>query len=77
MYWNHDMVSNWNQRISGTNWTTAGGDYNATVEASVASSANGSTTTWNIQSLIQGWVSGTYPNYGLMIKRADESVITK
>ena len=68
-----DMASNWNQRTSGTNWTTAGGDYNATVEASVASSANGSTTTWNIQSLIQGWVSATYPNYGLMIKEADES----
>ena len=68
-----EMVSNWNQRAAGTNWTTAGGDYNATVEASAVSNTVASTVSWNILSLIQGWYNGTYSNYGLIIKGESES----
>jgi hypothetical protein len=68
-----NIASNWNQRTSSTNWTVAGGDYDATVEASAVSSVLSSTVTWNILSLIQGWYSGTYANNGLIIKLADES----
>ncbi len=68
------MVSNWNQRAAGTNWTTAGGDFDSNVEASTFVSTTTYTThTWDIKNLIQNWVNGVYPNNGLLIKHADES----
>ena len=68
------VVSNWTQRANSTNWSSAGGDYNSAIEATKNVPVTTYTTnSWDIQSLIQGWVNGTYPNYGLIVKQADES----
>jgi len=66
-------VANFNQRESGTNWITAGGDFNATAEATTTVSSNGNYT-WSITNLVQNWVNGTHANNGLMVKFATEGV---
>ena len=63
--------ANWNQRRTSTNWTTAGGDFNATAESTIAVAANAAYT-WDVKNLVQGWVNGTYSNFGLMLKRTTE-----
>ncbi len=64
-------VSNYNKRLSGTNWGTAGGDYDSTVEA-VTSVGGNATYSWSINNLVQNWVNGTDANYGLLLKYATE-----
>jgi CshA-type fibril repeat protein len=66
-------VANWNTRMTGLSWTTAGGDFDATAIASVAVVGN-ATYNWSVTSLVQDWVSGTYSNYGLIVKYATETV---
>lgn len=46
--------------------------HNAGVEASLTVTAGGFYT-FNITSLTAGWVAGTYPNYGLLIKHNNEN----
>jgi len=66
-------VSNWNQRLTGTNWTTAGGDYDATQDATLTvGTTNNSNYTWDITSLYNEWLAGT-ANYGLLLKAATET----
>jgi large repetitive protein len=63
----------WNQRITGTNWTTSGGDFNGTVEATTTVGSNNTTYTWNVLSLVQNWTNGTNANHGLMVKNTSET----
>jgi hypothetical protein len=65
-------VSNWNQRATGTNWTTAGGDFIAGQEATTSVAANGSYT-WNVTNMVQGWIAGTFSNNGLLVKMVNET----
>jgi hypothetical protein len=62
--------ANWNQRVTGTNWTTAGGTFNSTAVANLNTSATGQHT-WDITSLVQGWVDGSNSNNGLMVASPD------
>lgn len=63
--------TNW---VGGVPWQTAGGDWadkndvaqGATPIASVQASFDG-WYTWDVTPLVQKWVSGTSPNYGLML----------
>ena len=66
-------VSNWSQRITGTNWTAAGGDFASTVYATTTVGTALQSYNWNVATLVQEWVSGTSANLGLMIKNVDES----
>ncbi len=63
--------ANWNQRMTSTNWTTAGGDFSSTAESTISVSTN-ATYTWNVKNLVQAWVNGTFANNGLMLKRTTE-----
>jgi uncharacterized repeat protein (TIGR01451 family) len=63
-------TANWSQRQSGTNWTTAGGDSNASAEDTVAVAGNAAYT-WNLASLVQGWMSGTFVNNGVLLGSPD------
>ncbi len=61
----------WAKRTAAANWTTAGGDINGTVSASVAYStlAAGSWVTFTIPAAVaQGWVTTPASNYGFMVK---------
>ena len=55
----------------GSNWTTAGGDFNATAEATTLVNAATTNFNWTITSLVSGWIAGTNPNYGF-IQRSNE-----
>lgn len=58
-------------KASTVNWTTAGGDFAATVYASFtggASDANGHVYTINVLSLVQEWHNGTFINYGMALQ---------
>lgn len=63
----------WASRDGTNAWANAGGDYDATVEASFTPSAAGTWNNWTITSLVDAWVRGTKANYGLLVKWADES----
>lgn len=64
-------AASWNQRMTSTNWTTAGGDFSATAESTVTVAANAEYT-WDVKNMVQGWVNGTFTNNGLMLKRVTE-----
>lgn len=53
-------------------WTTPGGDYAEPAVASVTiDPGNGATNgayTLRIDSLVQGWADGSFPNYGILLK---------
>jgi hypothetical protein len=55
----------WDNATNTTTWTTAGSDYAATEIARVSVTTDGYYT-WNITSLVQGWVNGTWSNYGML-----------
>ncbi len=61
----------WTSNVNGTStWTTAGGDYNATVSASATSGASGTVTSWIDGGLIadvQGWIDTPASNFGWII----------
>lgn len=62
----------WTQRQAATNWTTAGGDFNATAAATVAIGNNG-TYTYSIPTLVQNWINNPATNYGLLMKQVSET----
>jgi RHS repeat-associated protein len=50
------------------NWTTAGGTFNSTPTFTSSSTA----ARWYFTKLAQGWVNGTIPNYGILLKESVE-----
>jgi outer membrane protein assembly factor BamB len=62
------------------NWTTPGGDFNATaVDTQATGTTAGTTISWTIlgdgttANIPQGWLDGSLPNLGLVIKDANEN----
>jgi len=71
--WGSDGAS-WNTYDGINRWTNSGGDYDFTIEASQdISQGKDISHTFDITNLVQGWVKGTYPNYGLLLE-ADSSL---
>jgi hypothetical protein len=68
--WTKDASWNWARKDVA--WTTPGGDYAEPAVASVTiDPGNGATNgayTLRIDSLVQGWADGSYPNYGMLLK---------
>ncbi|MCU7870564.1 MAG: DNRLRE domain-containing protein [Candidatus Thiodiazotropha sp. (ex Lucinoma borealis)] len=64
--WSEDLVT-WNSRKSGINWDTPGGDFDNTAVATTPVGPANTRYTWNITPLVQGWVDGSYPNYGVVL----------
>ena len=63
----------WNERQTGTFWTTSGGTVGTAV-ASLTTSSIG-THSWNITGLVQDWLSGTKTNNGLMLAGVDTGTV--
>ena len=77
--WTEGNVT-WNNRIAGTAWTSAGGDYVPQVISTQSSgTTNGATITWPVYwdgsntNIVQLWKSGGLANNGLLIKDNTES----
>jgi hypothetical protein len=70
-FWNPAFVT-WNNHISGgqPGWTTAGGDLNATNQASSIVAVG--PTTWDITAITQLWNTSA-PNYGIIIQDSQEN----
>ena len=68
--WNTSAT--WN-KYDGTNaWTTAGGDFDATVAASNTVSKTIGWFKWFPRQLVQGWIDGSIANNGVVVKEATE-----
>jgi hypothetical protein len=65
--WDQDAVT-WNERQSGVPWTTPGADFDNQIIAStdVGPGASG-WHQWDLSTLVQAWVDGSYPNHGVII----------
>lgn len=75
---NGDCIGNssqatWNSRMSGTPWSTAGGDFNSTIYSTTMVSPIVQRYEWDIRNMVQAWVNGSSPNHGLMLKKVNES----
>ncbi|MCM8855464.1 MAG: DNRLRE domain-containing protein [Candidatus Thiodiazotropha sp.] len=64
--WSEESVT-WNRRKSGINWDTPGGDFDSTAVATTPVGPANTRYAWNITPLAQGWVDGSYPNYGVVL----------
>ena len=63
----------WNNRDTGIPWTTPGGDFVSTPTASTSTGTTvGVWLEWDVKTDVQAFVDGTYPNYGWLIKDANE-----
>jgi hypothetical protein len=60
----HRITADWVENT--VTWNSFGEQYDATVENSFVPNAVGFYSI-NVTSLVQGWISGTYPNYGLLL----------
>jgi len=71
--WTESEVT-WKNRKTGTAWSSAGGDFDGSADATAtpSSTSAGTKTDWNVASLVQEWVNGT-ANYGMLIKLVSES----
>lgn len=78
----NEAQATWNIRATGSSWQVAGAtgaaDVDATVLASGAISTTGGAITTisgaSILSLMQSWVAGTLPNYGIIIQVENDGV---
>ena len=63
-------TANWNQRSAGTNWTTAGGYFNATPIDTLTTDALGQHS-WDLTALVADWFSGSKTNNGVLVGSPD------
>ena len=73
--WNEGFAT-WNQRDDGVNWITPGGDYDSTIIATteVGVPAIGRFE-WDIAELLEGWLNGAYPNYGVALRTVEANIV--
>ena len=71
--WVESQVS-WNERNAGVPWNTPGGDYiTATTVATFTPNIDKQHRQINITSVTQGWVNGTFTNYGLLLRSTGDN----
>ncbi len=59
----------WYTHDGTTPWTSPGGDVDAPVLASAAMDGSSNLwRSWDLTGLVAGWVSGAYPNFGLLLR---------
>ena len=67
----------WNTWDGSSNWTQAGGDFDVQpVTSGPISPAVNDWESWNIGALVQGWVDGSIPNYGLLLKGTGDTEVS-
>jgi len=65
-------AATWNTRDGRTTWTTAGGAPGG-INYFTALTGGNASAEWHFASLMQGWVNGSTPNTGLILKTSNES----
>jgi len=66
----------WWDTKAGTGWSTLGGDFDSTVEASKVKTAGGDPVwdSFTVTSLVQKWVNTDAPNFGVLLKVSNETL---
>lgn len=64
--WSEASVT-WNERKNGSNWDTAGSDFDSKALATTLVGPANQRYEWSITSLVQDWVDGSAPNYGVVL----------
>ncbi len=64
--WDETQVT-WNDRLTGTPWTTAGGDYDARVIDAQTPNAVLGWKSWNATQIVDLWYRGRVPNNGMIL----------
>jgi hypothetical protein len=59
--------ANWTKRDTLIDWSRVGGDYDSQSIASAITPGGPGWVSWDITSLVMGWVSGQLPNHGLLL----------
>ena len=72
--WSENFVT-WNRRTIGVNWNTAGGDFDSNGVTTTLVGPSNQRYSWEITPLVQGWVDGRYPNYGVILVAATPGMI--
>jgi hypothetical protein len=67
--WSENTVT-WNHRQPGKTWDTAGSDFDNMAVATTPVGPVNQRYEWNITPLVQGWVDGSYANYGVVLVAA-------
>ncbi len=57
----------WATYDGSSNWSTAGGDFDATPEDSQAIPASADWMQWDVTALVNDWLSGNRPDYGVLL----------
>ncbi len=67
----------WYESQAGQNWTTQGGDIDAAVAGSVNITAGTASVfdTYTVTGPVQSWVNGSSPNYGVLLRASNESLL--
>lgn len=71
-----ELEATWKIRLTGTNWTTQGGDYRSTSVTSMALAKNSTPGVWlefDVTPLVQEWVDGVTANNGLILETPTSS----
>ncbi|WP_190156055.1 golvesin C-terminal-like domain-containing protein [Streptomyces litmocidini] len=68
-----EATATWIKADTATNWTTAGGDFGASVSDTGAMTNDPARHDWNVTSLAQSWVSTPASQKGVVLKTADEA----
>lgn len=71
-----DNTATWNNATTAQPWTTAGGTI--ATPAAVTNNTVGGTTGWQYwypTQLVQSWINGTVPDYGMLLKEPTENVV--
>ena len=64
--WNEAQVT-WNNRLTGTGWATAGGDYAGYVIAQATVDNTAGWKSWDVTQLVDLWYRGRFANQGLLV----------
>lgn len=66
----HRITSPWEEMV--VTWNNFGGSYSPVIEATFNASTIGWTSV-DVTNLVEGWLNGTYPNYGLLLDQVDKT----
>jgi hypothetical protein len=67
----------WDTWDGTSNWTQAGGDFDVQpVTSGPISAAVNDWESWEVGALVQGWVDGSVPNYGLLLKGTGDTEVS-
>ena len=57
----------WRTANGSANWTSQGGDYDTSYAVTIPYDKNQGWKTWDVTDMVKSWLSGTYPNNGMIV----------